>query len=121
MAASSHGSIMRMLTARSWRVPLGILLVGVASFASARLFAGTEVRSVLPLAFIAVLFALGRRYGTAVASVGSLLCAVIFAHWLYDPVGSWHVDARVDRLNLLWMVMGAIALSNLFAPTQKPS
>jgi K+-sensing histidine kinase KdpD len=100
-------------------------IAGVAGlcFASVRLFAGSAISHILPLLFTVVLFALSRRYGMAVAVVGSPLCAFIFAHWLFAPTGSWHVDSFAARQSLLWMVVGTIALSYLFAPpgSQKQS
>ena len=51
-----------------------------------------------------------------VAVIGSLLCAFIFAHWLFEPTGSWRVEDFAARRSLLWMVVGTIVLSYLFAP-----
>ena len=105
---------------RTWmRVPFGIIVAAAASFALARLFAGSELGTVLPLAFIVVLVGLSRRYGASVGVVGSLLCAVIFAHYLFEPTGTWRVEDLVARRNLLWMVVGTIALSYLFAPSDQ--
>jgi K+-sensing histidine kinase KdpD len=96
---------------------VGIALAAALGFAAAYLFAGSGISNTVPLFFVAVLFALSRRYGMAVAVVGSLLCAFIFAHWLFAPTGNWHVDSFAARRNLLWMVLGTIALSYLFAPS----
>ena len=103
---------------QSLRVAFGILLAALASFGAAQLFAGTKVSTVLPLAFIAVLFALARICGMPVAVVGSLICAFIFAHWLFTPTSNWHVDDSAARQSLLWMVVGTIALSFLFTPSK---
>lgn len=107
---------MRVLTP-TLRVLLGISLAGGSSLLLAHLFAGSDQRTLLPLAFIVVLFGLSRYYGMAVAIIGSLLCAFIFAHTLFDPTGSWHVEDFAARRNLLWMVVGTIAISYLFAPS----
>ena len=102
---------------QSLRVAFGILLTALASFGAAQLFAGTQLSTVLPLAFIAVLFGLARICGMPVAVVGSLICAFIFAHWLFAPTGSWHVENLAARQSLLWMVVGTIAISLLFDPS----
>lgn len=81
------------------------------------MFAGTRLSTALPLAFIAVLFVLSYRYGITVAVVGSLLCALIFAHCMFAPTGSVYVENVVDRRSLLWMIVGTIALSYLFVPS----
>lgn len=96
---------------------MGIALAGALGFACAYLFAGSDISHLLPLLFIAVLFVLARIYGMSVAIIGSVLCAFIFANWLYEPTGDWHVENLIARRNLLWMVLGAIALSYLFAPS----
>ncbi|HUI84425.1 MAG TPA: hypothetical protein VL240_09385 [Candidatus Binatia bacterium] len=99
------------------RASFGLLLSSGLALAVARVFAGTAVSVVLPLCFIAVLWILAFRYGFAVGVIGSLLAALIFAHFLFDPLGSWHVNDLAARRNLAWMVAGAIALSFLFAPS----
>jgi hypothetical protein len=60
---------------------------------------------------------LGLRYGIAVGVIGSLLSAAIFATMLFSPVGSFRVTDHAARQNLAWMVLGGIALSYLFAPS----
>lgn len=66
---------------------------------------------------MAVLLVLAVRYGMAVGVVGSIISAVIFAHVLYSPLGSWHVTDHMARQNLAWMILGGVALSFLFAPS----
>jgi K+-sensing histidine kinase KdpD len=102
---------------QSLRVALGILLTALTSFGAAHLFAGTKVSTLLPLAFIAVLFVLARLCGMPAAVLASLLCAFIFAHWLFAPTGNWHVEDTAARQSLLWMVVGSIAISMLFDPS----
>jgi len=103
-----------------FRLPFGILVAAAASFGVAQLFAGSPLSRVLPLLFIVVLCLLARFYGILVGVIGSILCALIFAHFMFNPTGSWHVEDAVARRNLLWMVVGSIALSYLFAPSGSP-
>jgi K+-sensing histidine kinase KdpD len=70
----------------------------------------------LPLWFILVLFFLAWRYGFAAGVIGSVVCAFVFAHYLFDPTGSWHVQDAAARRNLFWMVLGAIVMSYLLMP-----
>lgn len=106
-----------------WEAPLrlrtlvGVLLSVAAACGAAALFAGKDVRVFLPLWFIAVLFILAMRYGLMVGIFGSLAAALIFAHMLFDPIGSWRISSHVARQNLAWMVLGGVVLSYLFAPS----
>jgi len=100
---------------------IGVLLAFTASLVSAHAFAGTALSTTLPLWFIPVLFLLAWRYGFAVGAIGSLVCAFVFAHFLFDPTGSWRVQDETARRNLLWMVVGAVAMSYLLAPPQSES
>lgn len=95
---------------------VGLFLASIASFAAAEMFAGTHMRAAIPLLFIVVLYGLARRYGVVVAVAGSLLSAFVFAHFLFDPTGSWHVEDAAARTSLLWMVVGAVVLSYLLIP-----
>ena len=108
----------RMTTGhRLVRISVGVLLSAAVSWICARLFVGTELSTTVPLWFIGVLYVLARRYGVAVSIIGSLACAAIFAHSLFDPLGSWHVTSDVARRNLLWMVAGAIVVPYLLQPS----
>lgn len=102
------------------QVTIGVLLAAGASFGLAELFSGSQSRNVLPLCFIAVLYLLSWRFGVEVGVIGAFLCAGIFAHFLFAPTGSWHVEDAVARRNLAWMVAGSIALVYLLVPSKTP-
>jgi K+-sensing histidine kinase KdpD len=106
----------RKLAARL-RPLVGVALSIVAAVSLGYAFAGRDVRIVLPLWFVVILFLLALRYGMAVGVVGSLLSAVIFACMLFHPLGSWRIDDQAARQNLAWMILAAVALSLLFAPS----
>ena len=95
---------------------IALALALVAAVISAHAFAGTDASTAVPLWFIAVLCVLAWRYGFVAAAIGSLLCAFVFAHYMFDPTGSWHVEDVAARKNLLWMVVGALAISYLLTP-----
>ncbi len=102
--------------------PLSIVLgtglsVMVAVFASI-LFARFPWRGVLPLAFVAVLLLLSKRFGVTVSLTGSLAAAAVFALMLFSPVGSPRVDSDSARMSLGWMILGAVALSYLLYPSR---
>ncbi len=98
---------------------VGILLCLGVSLGLAFLFAGKPISTALPLAFIGVLYLLTWRYGVAVGAIGSLLSAFIFAHFMFDPTGSWHVADAAARRNLFWMVLGGISIPYLLTSRGK--
>lgn len=104
------------LISEALRVLMGVALALAASLISAHFFAGTNSRTAVPLWFILVLYVLAWRYGFAAGVIGSLLCAVVFAHFLFDPTGSWHVADAAARKSLLWMVVGTVTVSYLLTP-----
>ncbi len=99
------------------RATVAVLLVAGAAYLLAKVFVGHDVKVFLPLWFVAVLVALAVRYGIAVGVIGSLLSAAIFATTLFSPVGSLWISDHAARQNLAWMVLGGVALSYLFAPS----
>lgn len=98
------------------RLLVGTALSIVVAALMALLFARTPMRAVLPLLFIAVLVLLSRRYGVAVSLLGSAFGALIFAHFLFAPVGSLRVESESARASLAWMVLGAVTISYLLYP-----
>src|SRR6266568_3881615 len=100
---------MRRFISSSLRPLFGLLLSIAAAFGSVYLFRGSTISEFVPLLFLGVLFVLSLRFGIAVGVFGSLGCALIFAHFLFSPVGSWHVTEAVARRNLSWMILGGVA------------
>ena len=70
----------------------------------------------LPFAFVLVIIAVAARYGVMVGILGSIASAIIFAHLLYSPLHSFHVDDVTARTGLAWMVLGGIAIPYLVLP-----
>ena len=74
-------------------------------------------RLLLPFVFLAVVFALGLRYGRVIGILGSIISAFIFAHALYRPIGSFFVADHAARAALAWTVLAGVAISFLLLPT----
>lgn len=103
----------------SLRTVVGVLLSTVAAFVTARVFVGRPSRVFIPLAFIAVLILLAKNYGVLVSVIGSAVTAIIFARFMYAPIGSLGIDNDVAKANLGWMILCAITISYLlFPPTE---
>jgi K+-sensing histidine kinase KdpD len=77
---------------------------------------GREVGGAVPLAFLAIVVVVAIRFGTAAGALGSTISALIFACFLYQPMGAISVDNPAARMNLAWLIMGGLACSYLLAP-----
>ncbi len=100
------------------RTTIGVLLSAAAALVVSLMFATRSWRIFIPLAFIVVLVVLAARYGVAVSVIGSVLTAVIFAHYLFSPLGSLQVESSTAKTNLAWMVLASVSVSYLLFPTQ---
>jgi K+-sensing histidine kinase KdpD len=74
-------------------------------------------RLVLPFAFLILVLILGSHYGRLVGVLGSVLSAFIFAHALYEPVGSFFVEDHSARSALAWALLLGVSASYLLLPT----
>ncbi len=96
---------------------VGTLLSAVLAALLTFLFHRSTLRGFLPIAFILVLVLLSRQFGFGVSLAGSLSAAIIFALFLFPPVGSAHVESDTARMNIAWMILGAVAVSYLLYPS----
>ena len=95
---------------------IGVLLCGSGAALLAILFHNAKSVSLVPLWFIAVLLAVAMRFGFIAGAAGSVLAAIIFAIFLFQPYGSLAVDNISARGNLAWMVLGGLVSSYLLGP-----
>lgn len=70
----------------------------------------------MPLAFSVFLLAIAVVFGMRAGVIGSVLAAVVFAAFLFSPIGSVRVSSETARSNLGWMLLIGVAFSFLFAP-----
>ena len=75
-------------------------------------------RLVVPFIFLGVVLLLGVRYGRLVGVLGSVLSAIIFAHALYAPIGSFFVADQSARSALAWALLLGVVASYLLLPTR---
>ncbi len=93
---------------------------GVAGCATAAVVAvllarGSSLGSLVPLLFLAVLLPCARYFGALAGVVGSLVSALIFAIFLYQPIGSIEIVNQSARTNLGLMLLGGIVISYFIA------
>ncbi len=75
---------------------------GVAGCATAAIVAvllarGSSLGSLVPLLFLAILLRCARYFGALAGVVGSLVSALIFAMFLYQPIGSIEIVNQSAR------------------------
>ncbi|HWR16658.1 MAG TPA: DUF4118 domain-containing protein [Terriglobales bacterium] len=67
----------------------------------------------LPIAFLVLVILVAMRCGISAGVLGSIVSALIFAVFLYQPLGSVEVADKAARSTLGWMVLGGLTLSYL--------
>lgn len=87
---------------------IGVAMCGIAAAALSLLMGNVSGKPLLPLLFIAVLVAAALRYGVLSAILGSVMATMIFAYFLFVPIGSFAVKKGEARNNLAWMVVVGI-------------
>ncbi len=108
---------------RLGRPVIGVLLCAVSAVLAAALAAHHPWRVFVPLAFVIVIVLLAVRYGMAVSILGSAIAALIFAYWMFPPVGSVQIADKLGRTNIAWMLLASIVIPFLVlapAHTRKP-
>ena len=70
----------------------------------------------VPLAFIPVIVVLSLVFGFQVSIFGSLISALIFAYFMFVPLGHVRIDNMTERSMIGWMLLGGIAVPYLLSP-----
>jgi len=95
---------------------IGALLCAVAAAGVSAVAAGHKWVVTVPLVFTAILLLISSIYGTRAGVIGTVLAAIIFAYFLFNPTGSLSIGNQTARTNLGWMLLLGISFSFLFAP-----
>ena len=106
---------------RFWTFPLmdaaiGGLVCALAALALSVAANGHSWRNIAPLIFTGVLLIIAGLFGSRAGVIGTIAAALIFASFLFSPVGNIHVTDESARGNLGWMMLIGIGFSFLFAP-----
>ena len=112
---------MKTAAERLWTVPLmdaalGGLLCALAAVGFSAVAGSHAWKSLVPLIFTAVLLITAAVFGARAGILGTVLAALVFAGFLFGPVGSIQVANDSARANLGWMLLIGIGFSFLFAP-----
>lgn len=95
---------------------VGVLVSGVAAGGACAIAAGHSWQTVVPLVFSVVLLVIALVFGVRAGVIGTVLAAMVFAAFLFSPLGSIRVSNVAARANLGWMLLIGMAFSFLFAP-----
>jgi K+-sensing histidine kinase KdpD len=96
----------------------GALACFMAAILTAVLASGRAWRADVPLLFTVVLLVASLLFGSRAGVIGTVLAALVFATYLFNPLGNLRVASDAARSNLGWMLMIGIAFSFLFAPAK---
>jgi len=95
---------------------MGSLVCALAAVALSAAANGHTWKNMAPLIFTAVLLIIAALFGSRAGIIGTVLAAMIFASFLFRPVGNIQVADEAARGNLGWMMLIGIGFSFLFAP-----
>jgi K+-sensing histidine kinase KdpD len=104
-----------------WTLPLmdaalGGLICALAALALSAAANGHTWKNMAPLIFTVVLLMIAGLFGSRAGIIGTVLAAMIFAAFLFSPMGNIQVADESARGNLGWMMLIGIGFSFLFAP-----
>ena len=114
-------SMMKTAAEKVWTVPLldaalGGLVCALGAIGLSAAADGHAWKNMVPLIFTAFLLIIAAWFGSRAGILGTVLAALIFASFLFGPVGSIQVANESARANLGWMLLIGIGFSFLFAP-----
>jgi len=112
---------MKTAAGKLWTIPLmnaaiGGLVCALAALALTAAANGHAWKNLAPLIFTVVLLIIAGLFGARAGIIGTVLAGMIFASFLFNPMGNIQVADESARGNLGWMMLIGIGFSFLFAP-----
>ncbi len=92
---------------------IGVLICAWSAVLLSFLFNGNTSRTIVPIAFLGIVVLVSIRCGIAAGVLGSAVAALIFATFLYAPLGSPQIANKAARANVGWLLLGGLAISYL--------
>lgn len=89
----------------------GTCLCAALAVVLALIFSTNPHKSWLPILFIAILLFIALRFGAVSGLAGGVAATLIFAYFLFTPVGSVRVEKKEARDNLGWMLLVGVPVS----------
>src|SRR5439155_25848050 len=105
---------------QEWVWPtLGTAVCAAAACSLALAFDTSSFKTLLALLFLGFILLTATVFGNVAGMLGTILAAVIFAAFLFEPTFSLGVKDSAQRSNLIWMVVGGLAISELLGASPK--
>jgi K+-sensing histidine kinase KdpD len=92
---------------------LGTALCVAAAGCLIPLFHASSFRIFLPLLFLGIVVVVAIRFGNMVGVVGTIAATLIFAAFLFELKLSLAVNDMAARMNLIWMLIVGLIVSEL--------
>lgn len=96
---------------------IGVVLCAWAAAMASIFFHNRGLKYAVPVLFLLFVPMVAVRCGALAGIIGSLAAALIFAIFLYQPVGSVFVVSKDARASLSWLVLGGLVFSYLLGPS----
>jgi K+-sensing histidine kinase KdpD len=96
---------------------IGIMICAWSAALMSFVFHNRSAKVVVPIAFLAIVLLVSIRCGVLAGVLGSVVATLIFAVFLYAPLGSPQVSDKSARSNLAWLVLGGLTISYLLGST----
>lgn len=110
------GAAQRLRVPRVGETAVGAAISGLAAVAATIVAQAHPWKALVPLLFTVVLLLIAVVFGVRAGVLGTVLAALVFAAFLFQPTGSVSVANDSARSNLGWMLLIGLAFSFLFAP-----
>src|SRR5437870_2189369 len=95
---------------------MGVVVYAVLAGVFAYFLHGEQIRSVMPWLFLLLVIPITHLCGRLSAVSGATLATLIFAFFLFPPLGSPVVHDTADRITLISFQVGAIVVAYLCSP-----
>src|SRR5512141_3269300 len=96
---------------------IGVVLCAWAAAMACFFFHDRGLKYAVPVLFLLVVPMVAIRCGALAGILGSIVAALIFAVFLYQPLGSVYIVSKDARMNLSWLILGGLVFSYLLGPS----
>lgn len=105
-----------------FKVLLGTMLCGTLAVVVSVMGQTKPGKSALPIWFLAAVMLIIFRFGSLAGILGTIASGIVFAVYLFEPLGRLAVHDGVQKNHLMWMVLVGLALSIFGRPPEtKPA
>jgi len=99
---------------------IGVVVCAWTAALLCLLLRGRHVGALVPMVFLLIVAMVAIRCGAVAGVLGSSVAALIFAVFLYRPLGTPLVSDSAARMNVGWVLLGGIACSYLLGSGKDP-